>query len=343
MGVGGLEPVRVQSMTSTPTTNIQATLDQIRRLEEAGCEFVRLAVPDRHAVEAFARIRKETSLPLIADIHFDYRLALQVLKEGADKVRLNPGNIGGSERALQVAREAASRGVPIRVGVNSGSVEEDILAKYGGPKPEALVESAIRQLDVLSPVSDLQIVLSLKASDVWTTIRAYRLISGQTDWPLHLGVTEAGTPFVGTVRSSVGIGALLAEGIGDTLRVSLTGDVVEEVRVGWEILRSLGLRRRGVELISCPTCGRSEVELIPIAEQVEEAVKDIKEPLRVAVMGCAVNGPGEARGADIGVACGDGTGLIFRRGQILRKVPEARIVEELVTEIRQFLLETAPP
>lgn len=343
VGLGGLEPVRVQSMTSTQTTNVQATLDQIRRLEETGCELVRLAVPDRHAVEAFAQIRKQISLPLIADIHFDYRLALQVLKEGADKVRLNPGNIGGPERALQVAREAASRGVPLRVGVNSGSVEEDILVKYGGPEPEALVESALRQLDVLSPVSGLHIVLSLKASDVWTTIRAYRLISEQTDWPLHLGVTEAGTPFVGTVRSSVGIGTLLAEGIGDTLRVSLTGDVVEEVLVGWEILRSLGLRRRGVELISCPTCGRSEVELIPIAQQVEEAIKDIKEPLRVAVMGCAVNGPGEARGADIGVACGDGTGLIFRRGQILRKVPEARIVEELVTEIRQFLLETAPP
>jgi (E)-4-hydroxy-3-methylbut-2-enyl-diphosphate synthase len=324
-------------MTSTPTTNINATLQQIRRLEAAGCELVRLAVPDQASVEAFGKIRREVTLPLVADIHFDYRLALAVLRVGADKIRLNPGNIGGPQRALQVAREAAARGVPIRIGVNSGSVEKDLLEKYGEPTPEALVESALRNLDLLAAVPDLQIVLSLKASDVWTTIAAYRSISEQTDHPLHLGVTEAGTPFAGSIRSAVGIGTLLAEGIGDTLRVSLTGDVTQEVRAAWEILRSLGIRRRGVELISCPTCGRTEVDLIPIAERVEAELADIRQPLRVAVMGCAVNGPGEARGADVGVACGKGKGLIFRRGEILRQVPEEKIVEELVREVRNTI------
>ncbi len=337
LGIGGFEPVRVQSMTSTPTTNINATLEQIRQLEAAGCELVRLAVPDQASVEAFGEIRREVSLPLVADIHFDYRLALAVLRVGADKIRLNPGNIGGAQRALQVAREAAARGVPIRIGVNSGSVEKDLLEKYGEPTPDALVESALRNLDLLSTVPDLQIVLSLKASDVWTTIAAYRSISEKTDHPLHLGVTEAGTPFAGSIRSAVGIGTLLAEGIGDTLRVSLTGDVRQEVRAAWEILRSLGIRRRGVELISCPTCGRTEVDLIPIAQRVEAELADIQQPLRVAVMGCAVNGPGEARTADVGVACGKGKGLIFRRGEILRQVPEEKIVEELVREVRAFL------
>lgn len=340
--MGGFEPVRIQSMTSTPTTDVEATLAQIARLEEAGCELVRLAVPDHNSVEAFAQIRRRTALPLIADIHFDYRLALEVLKAGADKIRLNPGNIGGPERALQVAREAASRGVPLRVGVNSGSVEKDLLDKYGEPTPAALVESAMRHVELLSVVPGLQLVLSLKASDVLTTIEAYRAISEKTDHPLHLGVTEAGTPFTGAIRSSVGIGTLLAEGIGDTLRVSLTGDVVEEVRVTWEILRSLGLRRRGVELISCPTCGRTEVDLVGIATAVEKALADVKQPLRVAVMGCAVNGPGEARGADIGVACGKGKGLIFRGGEILRQVPEERIVEELLKEVDDVLMGRAP-
>ena len=337
LGLGGLEPVRIQSMTSTPTSDVEATLGQIARLEEAGCELVRLAVPDSEAVEAFAQIRHRTELPLIADIHFDYRLALAVLKAGADKIRLNPGNIGGPERALQVAREAAARGVPLRVGVNSGSVEKDLLEKYGQPTPEALVESALRHVELLSSFSDLQLVLSLKASDVLTTIEAYRAISEKTDHPLHLGVTEAGTPFTGAIRSAVGIGTLLAEGLGDTLRVSLTGDVVEEVRVAWEILRCLNLRRRGVELISCPTCGRAEVDLVGIATAIEKALEDVKQPLRVAVMGCAVNGPGEARGADVGVACGKGKGLIFRQGEILRQVPEDRIVEELLKEVRDFL------
>jgi (E)-4-hydroxy-3-methylbut-2-enyl-diphosphate synthase len=337
IGLGGLEPVRIQSMTSTPTAEVEATLAQIVRLEEAGCELVRLAVPDHESVQAFGEIRRRTNLPLIADIHFDYRLALEVLKVGAAKIRLNPGNIGGPERALEVAREAARRSVPLRVGVNSGSVEKDLLEKYGEPTPEALVESALRHVELLSAVPDLQLVLSLKASDVLTTIEAYRAISEKTDYPLHLGVTEAGTLFAGAVRSAIGIGTLLAEGIGDTLRVSLTGDVVEEVRVGWEILRSLGLRRRGVELISCPTCGRTEVDLVGIATAVEKALAHITVPLRVAVMGCAVNGPGEARGADVGVACGKGKGLIFRKGEILRQVPEEQIITELLAEVDSYL------
>ncbi len=327
-------------MTSTPTTDLSSTLEQIQRLEAAGCELVRLAVPDNAAVEAFAQIRRRTSLPLIADIHFDYRLALAILQAGADKIRLNPGNIGGPERALQVAREAAVRGVPLRIGVNSGSVEKDLLEKYGEPTPEALVESTLRHVELLSSIPGLQLALSLKASDVLTTIEAYRSISQQTDLPLHLGVTEAGTPFAGAVRSAVGIGTLLAEGIGDTLRISLTGDPVAEIRVAWEILRCLGIRRHGVELISCPTCGRAEVDLVAIATRVEQALADIQQPLRVAVMGCAVNGPGEARGADVGVACGKGKGLIFRRGEILRQVPEEKIVEELLREIHLLLDET---
>lgn len=336
IGISGDEPVRIQSMTSTKTTDVNATLQQIQRLQEADCELVRIAVPDQDAVAAFGEIRKGTSLPLIADVHFDYRLALAVMKAGADKIRINPGNIGGKERTLEVARQAAKRGIPLRIGVNSGSIEKDILEKHGGPHPEALVESALRQLDYLSAVNNLQLVLSLKASDVWTAIQAYRSISEKTDWPLHLGITEAGTPMTGAVRSAVGIGTLLAEGIGDTLRVSLTGDVVEEVRVAWEIVRCLGLRKRGVTLISCPTCGRTEVDLIPIALRVEEALRTIRESIKVAVMGCAVNGPGEAREADIGIACGKNEGLIFRQGKVIRKVGESEIFEEIIKEVNRF-------
>ncbi len=339
LGLGGDEPVRVQSMTSTRTTDVEATLDQIKKLEEVGCELVRVAIPDNESVAAFEEIRRRISVPLIADIHFDYRLALAALKAGADKIRINPGNIGGSERTLAVCREAADRGVPVRIGVNSGSIESDLLEQHGGPTPEALVASALRQVELLSSIPDLQLVLSLKASDVWTAIQAYRGISEKTDHPLHLGITEAGITLTGSVRSAVGIGTLLAEGIGDTLRVSLTGDVVDEVRVAWEILRCLGLRQRGVTLISCPTCARTEVDLVPIALQVDDALKNISEPVKVAVMGCAVNGPGEAKEADVGVACGDGSGLIFRRGEILRKVPEEKIVDELLSEVERFLVD----
>jgi (E)-4-hydroxy-3-methylbut-2-enyl-diphosphate synthase len=324
-------------MTSTPTTDIEATLTQISKLADAGCEMVRLAVPDAASVSAFAEIRKKTELPLIADIHFDYRLALKVMDAGADKIRINPGNIGGAKRTLEVVEKAAQKGIPVRVGVNSGSIENDILKKYGAPTAEAMVESALRQIDLLSGVADLQLVLSLKASDVWTTIEAYRGIAEKCDYPLHLGVTEAGITLTGAVRSAVGIGTLLAEGIGDTLRVSLTGDVVDEVRVAWEILQCLGLRRRGVTLISCPTCARTEVDLIPIAEKIDQVLRNVVEPVKVAVMGCAVNGPGEAREADVGVACGQGAGLIFRRGEILRKVPEERILDELLMEVKRFI------
>ncbi len=337
IGIGGDEPIRIQSMTSTKTTDIAATLEQISRLEEVGCELVRLAIPDEDAVAAFSEIRQKVKIPLIADVHFDYRLALSALEAGADKIRINPGNIGGAERTLEVVQEAANRGVPVRIGVNSGSIEKDILQKHGGPTADALVESAIRQIDLVSSVKDLQLVLSLKASDVQTAIQAYRGISEVTDYPLHLGITEAGITMTGAVRSAVGIGTLLAEGIGDTLRVSLTGDVVDEVRVAWEIVRCLGLRERGVTLISCPTCGRTEVDLISIALKVDEAIRRIEEPVKVAVMGCAVNGPGEAKEADVGVACGTGTGLIFRKGEVIRKVPEADIVDELLKEVRYFI------
>ncbi len=327
-------------MTSVPTVDVGAVLKQITRLAEAGCEMVRLSVPDAASVNAFAEIRRRTDLPLIADIHFDYRLALDVMDAGADKIRINPGNIGGSERTLEVVRKAARKGIPVRVGVNSGSIEKDILQKHGGPTSGAMVESALRQIELLSGVPDLQLVLSLKASDVWTTIEAYRGIAEKCDFPLHLGVTEAGITLTGAVRSAVGIGTLLAEGIGDTLRVSLTGDVLDEVRVAWEILRCLGLRRRGVTLISCPTCARTQVDLIPIAEEIDRALRDVVAPVKVAVMGCAVNGPGEAREADVGVACGDGAGLIFRRGEILRKVPEKHILPELLKEVNKFLAES---
>jgi len=337
LGLGGDEPIRVQSMTSTHTTDVATTLDQIRRLEKVGCELVRISIPDQASVEAFTEIRSQTEIPLIADIHYDFRIALEVIKVGADKIRINPGNIGGKDRALAVANEAALSGVPIRVGVNSGSVEKDILEKHGGPTAEALVESALRQIDLLASVPGLQLVLSLKASDVWTAIQAYRGISKECDYPLHLGITEAGITMTGAVRSAVGIGTLLADGIGDTLRVSLTGDVVDEVKVAWEILRCLGLRQRGVTLISCPTCARTEVDLIPIAEKIDAELQHIVEPIKVAVMGCAVNGPGEAKEADVGVACGKHEGLIFRRGEIVRKVPEDRIVEELLKEVDTYL------
>ncbi|MBU0517322.1 flavodoxin-dependent (E)-4-hydroxy-3-methylbut-2-enyl-diphosphate synthase [bacterium] len=337
LGLGGDEPIRVQSMTSTHTTDVNATMAQIRRLEEVGCELIRLSIPDQASVEAFAEIRSQTETPLIADIHFDYRLALAAMQVGADKIRINPGNIGGKDRALVVANEAALSGVPVRVGVNSGSVEQDILEKHGGPTADALVESAVRQIEFLSSIPGLQLVLSLKASDVWTAIQAYRGISKECDYPLHLGITEAGITLTGAVRSAVGIGTLLADGIGDTLRVSLTGDVVDEVKVAWEILRCLGLRQRGVTLISCPTCARTEVDLIPIAEKIDAELQNIVEPIKVAVMGCAVNGPGEAREADVGVACGKQEGLIFRKGEVVRKVPEGRIVEELLKEVHTFL------
>ncbi|MCR4434599.1 MAG: flavodoxin-dependent (E)-4-hydroxy-3-methylbut-2-enyl-diphosphate synthase [Eubacteriales bacterium] len=331
--IGGDAPVTVQSMTNTDTRDVNATVEQIKRLEEAGCDIVRVAVPDNQAAEAVGKIKKSIKIPLVADIHFDYRLALACMKNGADKIRLNPGNIGGIDRVKAVADMAKSRGIPIRIGVNSGSVEKHILEKYGRVTPEGMVESALNHSKILEDLDFDLILFSLKASSVPLTIAAYRLMSEKTQYPLHIGVTEAGTIFGGTVKSSVGLGCLLAEGIGDTLRVSLTGDPVEEVKVGLEILKSLGMRKNGIELISCPTCGRCGIDLVRIARQVEDRLRGSPKNIKVAIMGCVVNGPGEAREADIGIAGGKGEALLFKKGEILRKVPEDKVVEELLMEI----------
>ncbi|MCX7843547.1 MAG: flavodoxin-dependent (E)-4-hydroxy-3-methylbut-2-enyl-diphosphate synthase [Clostridia bacterium] len=331
--IGGDAPITVQSMTNTDTRDIPATIEQIKRLEDAGCELVRLAVPDYAASQAIKDIKKATRIPLVADIHFDYRLALECMKNGADKIRLNPGNIGDRDRVRAVVEMAKEREVPIRIGVNSGSVEKHILDKYNGVTPEGMVESALGHAEILESLSFNQIAFSIKASSVPMTIAAYRLISQKSEYPLHIGVTEAGTIFRGTVKSSVGIGCLLAEGIGDTLRVSLTGDPVEEVKVGLEILKALGLRKGGIDFVSCPTCGRCQLDLIKIANLVEARLQAVDKDIKVAVMGCAVNGPGEAREADIGIAGGNGEALLFKKGQIIRKIPEDRIVEELLAEI----------
>lgn len=331
--IGGGAPVSVQSMTNTDTRDITATVDQINRLAGAGCEIVRLAVPDQQAADTLGRIKNESSIPIIADIHFDYKLALTAIAGGVDGLRLNPGNIGDAIRVREVVKAAKERGIPIRIGVNAGSLDKDILAKYGGITPEGLVESALGHIGILEELDFHDIKISLKAFDIPLMVEAYRLISAKVDYPLHIGVTEAGTPWAGTIRSAVGIGALLAQGIGDTLRVSLTGDPVQEVRVGYEILKSLGLRQRGPTLISCPTCGRTQIELIRIAEEVEEKIRNLDKPIKVAIMGCVVNGPGEAREADIGIAGGNGVGLLFKKGQVVRKIPEANLVEELLKEI----------
>lgn len=340
--VGGLAPVSVQSMTNTDTRDVKATLRQIDALKEAGCEIVRLAVPDQEAAGALREICRRAPLPLVADIHFDYRLALAAIEAGVAGLRLNPGNIGGPERVRAVAKAAKERGIPIRIGVNAGSLEKSVREREGGVTPEGMVESALRQAALLEEEGHSAIVLSLKASDVPLTIRAYELAAERCDYPLHLGITEAGTPWRGTIRSAVGIGALLAQGIGDTIRVSLTGDPVEEVRVGYEILKALNLRQRGPVLISCPTCGRCQIDLIRLAEEVEKALAALELPLKIAVMGCAVNGPGEAADADFGLAGGRGGGLIFRQGQIVKKVPEAELVAALLGEIKKAYPEAFP-
>jgi (E)-4-hydroxy-3-methylbut-2-enyl-diphosphate synthase len=334
--LGGGAPVSVQSMTNTKTEDVEATVTQIRQLRAAGCDIVRVAIPNRRAAEAISSIREQIGLPLVADIHFDYRLALAAIDAGADKIRINPGNIGDRARVEAILERAATKGIPIRIGVNAGSLEKELLSKYGGPTAEAMVASAVRHLELCESVGFRDVVLSLKASDVMTTVRAYRMIAAETDCPLHLGITEAGTARTGSIRSAVGLGILLAEGIGDTIRVSLTADPVEEVKVGIEILRSLGLRSKGVTVISCPTCGRAEVDLVSIAEEVEKRLAGIEAPLHVAVMGCAVNGPGEARAADVGIACGRGSGLLFVRGEVVRKVPESQIVDVLVEEVQRL-------
>ena len=341
--IGGDAPVSVQSMANTDTRDAAATLDQIRRLAEAGCEIVRLAIPDQEAAAGLRAIRAATPIPLVADIHFDHRLALAALAAGVDGLRINPGNIGARWKVEEVVRAARERSVPIRIGVNAGSLDRETLERHGGPTPEALVESALDHLRILEDLDYREIKVSLKGSRVPQTVEAYRLLADQCDYPFHVGITEAGTVFRGAVKTAVGLGILLHSGLGDTLRVSLTGDPVREVEVGYWILQSLGLRRRGVEVISCPTCGRTRVDLIPLAEEVERRLSGVSAPLTVAVMGCEVNGPGEAREADVGVACGKGVGLLFRQGEVLRKVPADRIADELVAEVRSLAGEAAAP
>ena len=339
VAIGGGAPISVQSMTNTKTTDTEATVAQIRALQAAGCDIVRLAVPDMEAAKNLGNILRQVTVPLVADIHFDYKLALEAIRQGIHALRLNPGNIGGEEKVKAVVEAAKEAGIPIRIGVNAGSLDKKLLKKYGGVTPEALVESAMEHVRILEALDFHDMKISLKAHDVPLTIAAYRLMSQTVDYPLHLGITEAGTVNTGIIKSAVGIGALLAEGIGDTFRISLTGDPVVEVRVANEILKSLGLKEYGPTLVACPTCGRTSIDLPAIAAQVEEKLRDIEEPIEVAVMGCVVNGPGEARGADVGIAGGNGEGLIFRKGEIVRKVPEADLVNELFQEIDQILEE----
>ncbi len=334
--IGGGNPISIQSMCNTDTRDAEATVRQILALEEAGCEIIRVAVPDAEAADAIAKIKKEIHIPLVADIHFDYRLALKCIENGIDKVRINPGNIGSRDRVKQVADAAKAKGIPIRIGVNGGSLEKRLLEKYGGPTADALVESALGHVEILDDVDFEDIVVSIKVSNVPTMIEAYRKFSERSDIPLHVGVTESGTERLGTIKSSIGIGTLISEGIGDTIRVSLTADPVREVYAAKDILRVLGERKNGIEFVSCPTCGRTQIDLIGIASEVERRLQGIDKSIKVAVMGCIVNGPGEARDADIGIAGGKGEGIIFRKGEILRKVPEDMIVEELVKEVEKL-------
>jgi len=338
--IGGGAPVAVQSMTNTDTREVAATLAQIQRLAAAGCEIVRLAIPDQRAARSLRDIKRESPVPLIADIHFNYRLALAALAAGADALRVNPGNLGGVHKTRIVVEACRDHGVPLRLGVNAGSLEADLLEKYGAPAAEALVESALRWVRVFEDWHFHDFKISLKSSDVITTIRSYRDLSRRVEYPLHLGVTEAGGLIAGTVKSALGIGLLLAEGIGDTIRVSLTRDPVEEVRVAYEILRALHLRERGVELISCPTCGRCEIDLFNLAEEAERRLLSIATPIKVAIMGCVVNGPGEAREADVGIAAGKKVGALFKRGEMVRKVPETELLAALLEEVAALTGET---
>ena len=336
IAVGGGAPCSVQSMCSTDTRDVSATIAQINGLAEVGCEIVRCAVPDLDAAHALAQIKQLSPIPVVADIHFDYKLALQVLEGGIDGLRLNPGNIGEKWKVAEIVASAAERKVPIRIGVNAGSLEKELLQRYGHPSPEAMVESALGHIRILEDLNYREIKISLKASDVMKTVAAYRLFSEQSDYPLHIGVTEAGTLFSGTIKSSVGLGILLADGIGDTMRVSLTGEPKDEVRVAYDILKAVGLRQRGVNFVSCPTCGRCQIDLIRVAEDVEKRLQGVDRQITVAVMGCAVNGPGEAREADVGIAGGKGEGLVFRHGEIVRKVPEDQLADALLEEIARL-------
>ena len=337
VAMGGNNPVRIQSMTNTKTEDVKATVEQILKLEKAGCELVRCTVPTMEAALAIKEIKKQINIPLIADIHFDYKLAIAAIENGADKIRINPGNIGGSERVREVVETAKKYGVPIRVGVNSGSLEKDKIEKYGKVTAEGITESALEKIKMIEDMGYDNIVVSIKSSDVLMSIEAHRMIADKTEYPIHVGITEAGTVWAGNIKSAIGIGIILNYGIGDTIRVSLTGDPVEEIYSAKLILKTLGLRKDGVTVVSCPTCGRTNVDIITLASQVEELVKDIEKDIKVAVMGCVVNGPGEAKEADIGVAGGKGEGLIFRKGEILRKVPESELLNELKKEIEKLI------
>ena len=340
VAVGGGAPVSIQSMCNTPTQDVERTVSQILRLEQAGCQIIRVAVPDMDAARAIGPIRRRIHIPLVADIHFDYRLALECVRQGVDKIRINPGNIGSAEKVRAVADACRDRGIPIRIGVNGGSLERELLQKYGGVTAQALVDSALGHVRLLNDCGFDDICISVKCSHVPVNMEAYRMLHEQTHYPLHLGVTEAGTPRLGAgtptmglLKSAIGIGGLLCQGIGDTLRVSLTADPEEEVRAALDILSAAGLRKTGPDLISCPTCGRTRYDMIPIAREVERRLQGCTKPITVAVMGCVVNGPGEARAADVGIAGGDGEGLLFRHGEILRKVPQDKLVDALMDEI----------
>lgn len=338
VAVGGSSPISVQSMTNADTRDVSATVRQIEELENAGCEIVRVAVPDQTAADALAEIKKRINIPLIADIHFNHKYALTAIAGGVDALRINPGNIGSEDKVREVVSAAKAKNIPIRIGVNSGSVKKDILEKYHGPTPEALVESALEHVHILEKYNFNSIKISIKSSSVIDTIKSYRLLSSKVDYPLHLGVTEAGTLLPGAIKSALGIGILLTEGIGDTIRVSLTADPVLEIKAGFEILSSLGLRKRqGVEIVSCPTCGRLQIDLISLVARIEKKLAHIKKPLKVSVLGCVVNGPGEAREADIGIAGGDGKGVIIKKGEIIKTCREDELEDEFMREIEKML------
>lgn len=334
--IGANEPIAVQSMLNRRSDDFEGSIAQAKELEAAGCDIVRAAVPDMKAVRLIGELKNNISIPVVADIHFDYKLALECVSAGVDKIRINPGNIGSEDRVKAVADACKNAGVPIRIGVNSGSVEKELLKKFGGPTPEAMAESAMYHASLLEKFDFNDIVISIKSSSVCNTVRAYETVAHMCSYPLHLGVTEAGTKHMGIIKSAAGIGSLLVHGIGDTIRVSLTDEPVEEIKAGIDILKALNLRENCVEIVSCPTCGRTRINMIDIAQKVTNALADCKKPLKVAVMGCAVNGPGEAREADIGIAGGDGCGLIFKKGEIIRKVPEEKLVEELLLEIEKM-------
>lgn len=334
--IGGNNPISVQSMTNTDTRDVKNTVAQIKRLEDVGCDIVRVAVVDMDAAKSISKIKEQINIPIIADIHFDYRLAIEAIKQGADGIRINPGNIGSIERVKAVVEKCKERDLKIRIGVNGGSLEKELLKKYGSPTAKALVESAMGHIKILEDLDFHNIVISLKSSDIYTAVEAYELMSQKVDYPLHIGITEAGGVRAGTIKSSIGIGSLLLKGIGDTMRISLTGDPVEEVKVGKDILRSLNLLNDKIKIVSCPTCGRCNIDLINIANEVENKIQDIDKNMTVAIMGCVVNGPGEAREADIGIAGGKGQGILFKKGEIVRKIPADKLVEELLDEIDKF-------